>query len=120
MSANRLSRLTLATVFLTFSVTAVHGQGQSDPLLTLPTRAIEPVSDGWLRGASEETAVAGHGGIDYGAHAGSDVLAPADGWAIASCQPPLVFHGTRVYGNFVLIHYDDGQHSSIFAHLSSF
>lgn len=64
-----------------------------------------------------------HEAIDVVAPTGTNVLATAEGLAIASCQPPLDISGDRnrngkQYGRFIFVHHSDG-YSTLYAHLDS-
>jgi len=116
--------------------------------LTLPIQEAQHyVDDGWCRWY--QPGDCGHGGIDYGTQldpdhpsywklpAGTPIVAAADGWAMASCQPwdsndensddpescwTKKPSGDKegYYGNFVLIRHGSNGYSTLYAHLSGF
>lgn len=109
---------TLFALLAFVAVTSASRTPHIVPLLTLPTPSVAPLTSGFFRGVSLDAPEA-HSGIDYRAAEGTSILAAADGWAIASCEPPLVSEGGQSFGNFVLIHHDDRTHSTLYAHLES-
>lgn len=87
--------------------------------LAFPLRNAQPLYHGWYYFYNVKQPSDGyHGAIDIRAPADTEVLAAADGWAIASCQPKID-SGTRdTYGNFALMDHGNGF-STLYAHLTS-
>lgn len=85
--------------------------------LTFPLRdSNAAIYHGWYYSRTVDKAYY-HEAIDVIMPAGIDVLAAADGMAMASCEPPDPKRDT--YGNFILIDHQNG-YSTLYAHLSSF
>jgi len=95
-----------------------HAQGG---FLTFPLQdSNTPVFHGWYYYKAAQNQGVYHGAIDIKAAQGTQVMAAADGLAIASCQPPLTVTNPNSlqFGSFVLVHHENG-YSTLYAHLDS-
>jgi hypothetical protein len=106
LNATTLLILILFCILCSQSVVAQSG------FLTFPLANQSQLFHGWYYQGKDY-----HGAIDIKAPVDTEVLAAADGWTIASCQPSPKL-GVDGYGNFVLIDHGNG-YSTLYAHLNS-